>query len=486
VIERALERAARTEYDLVVVGGGVYGVALLLEAARRGVSACLCEAADFGGGTSANSLRIVHGGLRYLQTFNLRRFWQSVGARRATAADFPELVRPLSCLMPLYGRGLARPSVLRLALAANDGLSLQRNRGLRGDRRIPRGALLDREAALCEFPMARRDGLLGAARWSDYTMHSSERLIVEMLRWACSLGATALNHARVEELLASGGRAVGVAVRDERSGRSLRIGARAVVSCAGPELDALAGGRGSGARELFQPSLAFNVLLDAVLEARGAVAVSAPAAGSPVLFLLPQQGSVLAGTMHVPRPAGTRRAEPSEAELEQLLAGVRAAVPRLEVKRDTVRRVFAGLLPVRAAGTVALCTRERVIDHGRERGLRGFYSLCGVKFTTARSAALEVLAALARGGALPPPLLTDARRLWQDPPDATRKALLDTVRDESVSGLDDLIVRRSNWATTELDLERVRRRVEELAPGLCAGPGAGAQGEANGRNRPCS
>jgi glycerol-3-phosphate dehydrogenase len=274
----------------------------------------------------------------------------------------------------------------------------------------------------------------------------------------------------------------GAEVRDIRSGRRLRIGARAVVSCAGPQVRSLARDRGGDPSALFRVSLAFNVLLDASFEAEGAVAVAASRPAAPILFLIPQPGSVLAGTMHVPRPAETSEAAPSEAELETFLAWIRDAVPGLDVKLHSVRRVFAGLLPVRAEQSVALSTRDVVLDHGRAGGSRGFYSVSGVKFTTARSVAARVLdvvlrGAEVRGRAIPggassapwavsaaTPLLTDARRLWSDPEDVLRKALLDTVQQESVHSLDDLVLRRTNWSTTETDLDAVRRRIAELLP----------------------
>ena len=91
VILRDLPGAAKIEFDLIVVGGGIYGASVLDEAARRGLSACLFDAGDFGCGTSSNSLRILHGGLRYLQTADLRRFFQSVAARRDVARKYSRL-----------------------------------------------------------------------------------------------------------------------------------------------------------------------------------------------------------------------------------------------------------------------------------------------------------------------------------------------------------------------------------------------------------
>ena len=141
IARRPEERAARP-YDLVVIGGGIHGVALAFEAARRGYRPLLLERHDFGGGTSWSNLRIIHGGLRYLQSMDLRRFRESVAERRWFLQHFPDLIRPLPCLMPLYGHGLKRPGFLRLALAANDLLGLHRDRGLDEGVRLPRGRVL--------------------------------------------------------------------------------------------------------------------------------------------------------------------------------------------------------------------------------------------------------------------------------------------------------------------------------------------------------
>jgi glycerol-3-phosphate dehydrogenase len=477
MIVRDVARAAHRELDLIIIGGGIYGASLLHEAARRGLSACLCEARDFGSGTSQNSLRILHGGLRYLQTLDLRRFFQSVAARRSVARRFPGLVRPLSCLMPLYGPGLKRPSVMRIALGLNDGLSLRRNAGLARSVHLGAGEILSAAATRRAFPIVRTAGLLGAARWRDYFMVSSERILIEMLRDACSHGAMALNYSRVDDLVVEGGAVRGVRITDTLTGAQENVRGRQVVNCTGPAVDRLAARFGGNGPTLFQPSLAFNVLLEAALPGDSALAVAAPEPGAPILFAIPQGATVLAGTMHLPRPAGTLEAVPSPAELQDFLRHLRAAIPGLDVRLEHVRRVFAGLLPARAAESAALVKREVLVDHARAGGPRGFYSVSGVKFTTAGDVASQVMSLLGHGGrrraadtALPisaeTDLLTDARRLWTDDQAKVREALHDVVREESVQSLDDLILRRTNWATTEPHLERLRERLAEIGTGL--------------------
>jgi glycerol-3-phosphate dehydrogenase len=473
MIRRDFSAATRGEFDLLVIGGGIYGVSLLREAARRGLRACLCEAEDFGGGTSWNSLRTVHGGLRYLQTLDLPRFFQSVAARRRLARLFPTLLRPLEVMMPLYGRGLKRVAVMRAALLVNDLLSARRNAGVAPAVRLPMGRVRNAAATQRAFPQVRAAGLEGAASWSDYLMVSSERIVIELLHDACRRGAVALNYAPVLELTSVGNTARGVRVRDTRTDEVRTIAARSVVNCTGPQVRSLARGQGGDVEALFQPSLAFNLMLEVRLPVRCALAVAPPDPGAAVLFVIPQAGTVLAGTMHVPRPADTVEAAPTTAEIEQFLGLLNAAIPGLDAGTVNVRRVFAGLLPVTVAGSVELANREVLLDHGRSSGLAGVYSVSGVKFTTAIDVARQALAMMSVGRDRVPDrselslspasdLLTDARNLWTWEPAAIRSALRQVIEDEAVQCVDDLVLRRTNWAATEADLERVRERVVRL------------------------
>lgn len=471
MIRRDFDAARGREFDLLVIGGGIYGVALLREAAVRGLSACLCEAGDFGGGTSWNSLRIAHGGLRYLQTGDLPRFFQSVAARRSFARRFPQLVRPLECVMPLYGRGLRRTSVLRVALFANDMLSSGRNGGLSEGTRIPGGRIIDPATTRRRFPGVPGDLLEGAACWSDYRMVSSERILMELLRDGCRRGAVALNYAPVAELVQEGGVVRGGIVLDSPTNERNTIAARTVVNCAGPWVRSMVQGRGGDLDALFRPSLAFNLLLDRAPPGDGALAVSAPGSDSPVLFLLPQDDGLLAGTMHVARPVDCTDALPAEGEISDFLDTLNLAIPGLAVRPEHVRRVFAGLLPVAEAGTTILARREVILDHGRRGGLRRLYSVSGIKWTTATAVAGKTLDLLGISGAgdenvVPlsqaTGLLTDVRQLWSADTATLALHLRQVIAEESVVQADDLVLRRTNWATTASDLDSVRSRVAQL------------------------
>lgn len=469
------DRAPEGPWDVIVVGGGAYGAFTALEAARRGLRPLLLEREDFGGRTSRNSLRIVHGGLRYLQSLDLARYRRSVAERRWLLRSFPDLVRPLRCAMPLYGRGLRRRPILRAALALDHLLSLGRNRGLPPDRRIPRGTVVDAGETRRLVPEARGDGLRGAAVWHDAEMVDSARLLIETLRWATARGAVCLNYTEAEEALVRDGRVRGVAARDRIAGRRLEYRARTVVNCAGPWAPDVADRFDREVPGLFRPSLAFNLLLDRTMDADAAVAVRPRTPGARTYFVRPWKGRTLAGTFHAPRPPGTESATARPREIVRFLDDLRRALPALDVGTDDVRAVLAGLLPVREAGTVDLETSPRIHDHGSEAGPDGLFSVRGVKYTTARRVAEEVLrrALAARGRELPAPAGTappeprprptadEILRAAREAPDRARRHVEAIVREEAVTGVDDLVERRTEWG---LVADRPRRIREAVAP----------------------
>ncbi|HSH75819.1 MAG TPA: FAD-dependent oxidoreductase, partial [Longimicrobiales bacterium] len=210
MIERNPAAASTTAYDLIVVGGGIYGSMVALEAARRGFDPLLLERDDFGQHTSGSWLGILHGGLRYLQTLDLPRHRVSTSERRWFLATFPDLVEPLRIVMPLYGDGLRRASVMGAALRLNDALSWYRNRGVRPDRSLPQGRLVSAEQTLRLLPATDPRNLRSGAIWYDGVTHHPQRLLMETLRWAVGLGASALNYIEAVELLQEAGKVRGV------------------------------------------------------------------------------------------------------------------------------------------------------------------------------------------------------------------------------------------------------------------------------------
>ncbi|HWW93867.1 MAG TPA: FAD-dependent oxidoreductase, partial [Vicinamibacteria bacterium] len=175
-MKRDLGLLAAREHDLLIVGGGIYGVAAAWDAAQRGLDVALIEGEDFGAGVSWNSLKTIHGGLRHLQRADVGQMRESLRERRALLRIAPELVRPLSFLVPAYGHGIRGREALAAGLWLFDLLGRDRNRGLAPDQRIPPARSLSRRAVLEMIPALPERGLTGGALWTDAQVSSSERL----------------------------------------------------------------------------------------------------------------------------------------------------------------------------------------------------------------------------------------------------------------------------------------------------------------------
>ncbi len=460
-------------FDIAIVGGGIYGVALAFEASRRGLRAALVEKNDFGSASSANSLRILHGGLRYLQSLDLPRFRESVSARKWYAQHFPDYVRSLPCLLPLYGRGAKRPSVMRVALRLNDLLSSARNDGLNEAVCLPAGRILDRAETLAAFPAVRPQGLVGAALWYDYQMVSSERILIEMLRTSGRLGAVAVNYAEATRFCVKNNRVLGIDGTDRISGSEFHIDSPLVVNCAGPACAELASRAGATDAEFAPASVAFNVLFESPAMGQQAMGVTAPETGAAVHFICPSRHGLWAGTAHVPRRrASEYPAAPTDAEVEGFVGSLQRAVPAFPWTASRIRKVCWGVLPVKREQTIDLTTRAELVSHARVAA--GLYSLVGIKFTTAAQEARKALerifgprlpglqsdvagsASFAQSSAV---LIDGDRAAGLERSELIR--IIQTVAaEEAVIEADDLMLRRTNWLFSAKEPAALRAVIE--------------------------
>jgi glycerol-3-phosphate dehydrogenase len=402
------------------------------------------ERGDFGGQTSWNSLRIIHGGFRYLQSLSLGRLYDSVRDRRWFLRCFPDLVRPLPCLMPLYGHGLRRASVLRGALGLNDWLTRHRNDGVGEASRLPAGGVLGADEVVRLYPDVPQPGLHGGALWYDGSADNAPRLLMEMVRWACHSGAVCLNYVEATGLVThaaesgSRQRVAGVRVLDRAQARELEIRTPLVIN-----------------------ALALNLLLDRDPLARVTVAVSSAgrSAEGGTYFLRPWKGGVMAGTGYLPRAPG-QSGLPSDAEVRDLLQELNLAAPALQAGPSDIRRVYAGVLPARAAESSRPASRDRIIDHGRHGGPTGLWSIAGIKYTTAPTVAARLLDRVSEVGrgrstgscsGRPEPAgrhmeWSDFRALEVSDPEAASRILQRLQDQEAVLFAEDLVLRRTDWA----------------------------------------
>ncbi|HVS77088.1 MAG TPA: FAD-dependent oxidoreductase, partial [Steroidobacteraceae bacterium] len=397
---RNIARLAATPYDLVVVGGGIYGACAAWEGALRGLRVALIEAGDFGRATSSNSLRTLHGGLRHLQRLDLRRMRESIRERREWLRLAPHLARPLRFVLPTHGQGLRGPLVMRTALWVNDLLSADRNRGVREDRRLPRGSILSADAARATLAGLELDGCNGAAAWHDAVCLDTERLLLSVISAAADAGAHAVNYVRATGLLAHHSRIRGVHARDELSGRELELRARLVINAAGPWVeDWLPAGAGRPKAPMFRASRAFNLLTRPLPFTDGVgLTVRSQGRGEATYFILPWNGYSLIGTRHLRCDPATRSTDVMRDEVLSFVSDLNTVLGAHRLAGADVRGVFAGLLPEEDDSPdpeVALERDPQVIDH-EPAGLRGLVSVVGVKWTIAPAVAAHAVRTVCR------------------------------------------------------------------------------------------
>lgn len=248
---RDVDRLTSRTFDVLVVGGGILGLAVVYDAALRGLAVGLIEREDFGSGSSFNHLRTIHGGLRYLQTLNLTRARASIRERRTLALIAPHAVQPLSFVLPLYRSATKGKAAFAAGLLLDRLVACDRNRGVPPSHRLPGGRILSRREAANRFPDLGRQGLTGAAVWWDYETMEADRLTLSFGLAAAERGATLANYVEAVSPLAHGAVVTGVRARDRHSGRELEIAAHVTVNATGSSINRLPAAMGVAARVPF-------------------------------------------------------------------------------------------------------------------------------------------------------------------------------------------------------------------------------------------
>ena len=376
------------------------------------MSVALLDRGDFGGGTSGNSAKTVHGGIRALRSLNVAELRQFVRERRALSRTVPHLVQPLPFVIPTY-RGVSRNRwLMRLYFALNDLLAHDRNDLPDPSRRLPGSRLLSREACLALNPAIDPTGVTGGIEWFDCQMYNSDRLNLSFLLSAVQAGATAANYVEATDLLKTGSRVHGVRAHDRIGDERFDVAARVVLNCAGPWapglLRTLAPELAPASPACF--SKAMNLVTARPLVSTHAVGGST---GSRLLFISPWRDCSIVGTSHEPFVKEVDDLAPRRAEVEQFLEQINAAFPNTRLALSDIRLVHRGLLPAASSGRhdddhdeVVLLKTSTITDH-RTDGLEGLVSVLGVRYTTARdTSALAIDTVFQVLGKPPPPSRT--------------------------------------------------------------------------------
>jgi glycerol-3-phosphate dehydrogenase len=404
---RDLRRLAETQFDVVIVGAGIYGAVAAWDAVLRGLSVAIIDKGDFGSGTSFNNLKTLHGGLRSLQGMNLKQMRLFIRERRAFARIAPHLVEPLPFVIPTYRDPRRSAALMRLALLINDAISSDRHDGIADPAlELPRGRIVSAQECLELNPVVDPAGVRGGAIWYDYQLYSADRMTLSFILSAADGGAAVANYVRATGLLRDGARITGVRVEDGLTLQAFDIRATVVLNAAGPWASSLL------------DTLDTKVTLPAAKLSRAMNVVTRSITGSHAcgglshgrfMFAVPWRHVSIIGTSHEAHEGGPDALAISRWDLEAFLADARTAFPHATPTASDVKLVHRGFLPMVSGSEmqVKLLRESTVIDHGRD-GAPGLITMFGVRFTTARATAAHAIDAVfsARGDATFPPSRT--------------------------------------------------------------------------------
>lgn len=392
----AVARLERERLDVLVVGGGITGVGIALDAVSRGLSVGLVEARDLAAGTSSRSSKLIHGGLRYLEMLDFKLVHEALRERRLLLTRLaPHLVRPVEFMFPLKHRGWERPYV---------GAGLLLYDAMGGARHLPRARHLSRRAALASAPALRPDSLVGAVRFHD-AQEDDALYAVYVARTAAARGASIVTRVRAESLIRDEtGRVLGVSAYDRLGGRSLEIRARHTIAAVGVATDRVLEHATGRPQNVLRPSKGVHLIV--------------PRSSIPMrtgLFMRTEKSIFHAipwGSDHwllgdtdtewdgeVDTPVANRT------DIEYLLAMMNGVLVR-PVEREEICGVFAGLRPLVAAEGAADTTRLSR-EHRLFSPLPGLTAIAGGKYTTYRVMARDAVDAAARDLGSTAPSITD-------------------------------------------------------------------------------
>lgn len=376
---RDLSRLNQRHFDVLIIGGGINGAGLARDLALRGLAVALVEQGDFASGTSSASTKLVHGGLRYLERFDLRLVFEACRERRVLQTIAPHLVQPLPFFIPVY-RGDPRPLwLVRAGMLFYDTLAMFRNTHTH--------AILSPAAALALEPVLDGRGLRGVARYWDCRMDDA-RLCLENVVAAAAAGAETVNYCRATALLQHNGRVSGARVEDQVSGAELEVEAHVVVNAAGPWLDAVCALAGEEPGKL-RLTRGTHILVPRINCGEEALYLTA-GRDQRLFFVIPWGRLSLVGTTDVDFADKPEQVAPVEEDIAYLIAESGRHLREHAPQRRDVIAAFAGLRPLVAenAGQTSRVSREHHIFHADN----GLISIAGGKYTTYRAVAAEVAA----------------------------------------------------------------------------------------------
>ncbi|WP_114570503.1 glycerol-3-phosphate dehydrogenase/oxidase [Exiguobacterium flavidum] len=331
-----LTRLTTEELDILVVGGGITGAGIALDAASRGMKIGLVEMQDFAAGTSSRSTKLVHGGLRYLKQFEVKMVAE-VGKERAIVYENgPHVTTPEWMLLPMHKGGTFGPFSTSIGLRVYDFLA--------GVKRGERRSMLSGAETLAKEPLVKKDGLKGGGYYVEYRTDDA-RLTIEVMKEAIDHGAQAINYTKAEELLYADGQVIGVRVKDLLTGGMHEIRAKKVVNATGPWVDELREKDGSKKGKQLRMTKGVHLVIDqSKFPLKQAVYFDTP--DGRMIFAIPRDGKAYVGTTDTFFDKDAAHPKCTVEDRDYILGAIHYMFPEVTLSPDDVESSWAGVRPL--------------------------------------------------------------------------------------------------------------------------------------------
>ncbi len=377
--EAQLQQASINHFDVIVIGGGITGAGIALDAASRGLTVLLLEKADFGSGTSGKSTKLIHGGLRYLKQLDFALVREVGRERSILKRNAPHLVYPEDMLLPVYVDGSLGKWSLRAALTLYETLA--------GVEQGERFRMLSAAEVAAHEPLIHTVGLVGGAVYKEYRSDDA-RLCISVLKTAVEHGAMALNYVEVEDFLLESGKVKGVKATDQVTGKAYTFRAKVVVNAAGPWVDDIREKAGAQSDKHLLLTRGIHLVLDGSLfPLRSSVYFDV--GDGRMIFAIPREGKVYIGTTDEIHDGSADKPSYTLKERDYLLNAVKRCFPSVKLGPGDIESAWSGLRPLiaeRNKKPSEVSRKDEIFEHSN-----GLLSIAGGKLTGYRRMAEKIM-----------------------------------------------------------------------------------------------
>lgn len=330
-------RLTQEEWDVLVIGGGITGSGIALDAASRGMKTAVVEMQDYAAGTSSRSTKLVHGGLRYLKQFEVKMVAEVGKEREIVYENGPHVTTPEWMMLPFHEGGNFGPFSTNVGLRVYDYLA--------GVKKSERRTMMSAEEALEREPLVKKEGLKGAGYYVEYKTDDA-RLTLEVMKKAVEFGACSTNYARVVDFIYDdNGSMVGAKVEDTVSGEQYHVKAKKIINAGGPWVDELREIDGSKKGKTLQLTKGVHLVFDqSVFPLRQAIYFDSP--DGRMIFAIPRDGKTYVGTTDTTYDQEIAHPTMTEDDRDYILDAMKTMFPTVDVTADDVESSWAGLRPL--------------------------------------------------------------------------------------------------------------------------------------------